>query len=75
MSRIICYHFYNSSMAQWKRAGPITPRSLDRNKLLLKIILIFSTSRVRAGLLSYTQCTNAKINVLRQKYVNAKQLT
>ena len=31
----------NSSMAQWKRAGPITPRSLDRNKLLLKI---FSTS-------------------------------
>ena len=37
------YHFYIahldsvkiSSMAQWQRAGPITPRSLDRNKLLL----------------------------------------
>ena len=33
-------------MAQWQRAGPITPRSLDRNKLLLIILnqRIFSYS-------------------------------
>ena len=27
-------------MAQWKRAGPITQRSVDRNYALLKILLI-----------------------------------
>ena len=31
------YVEYISSMAQWQRAGPITPRSLDRNELLLYI--------------------------------------
>ena len=28
-------------MAQWKRAGPITQRSVDRNYALLKIFLVY----------------------------------
>ena len=28
-------------MAQWKRAGPITQRSVDRNYALLRIFMIF----------------------------------
>ena len=33
-------HFNKSSrVAQWKRAGPITQRSVDRNHALLEIVL------------------------------------
>ena len=31
----IAFDSIHSSMAQWQRAGLITPRSLDRNELLL----------------------------------------
>ena len=33
------YHCKNSRVAQWKRAGPITQRSVDRNHALLKFFL------------------------------------
>ena len=39
-----CDHFYSktntdSRVAQWKRAGPITQRSVDRNYALLRFFL------------------------------------
>ena len=37
----LCARLKLSSMAQWKRAGPITPRSLDRSELLLWVAMIF----------------------------------
>jgi hypothetical protein len=34
--KILSYHLFNlSRVAQWKRAGPITQRSVDRNHALL----------------------------------------
>merc|ERR1711911_243308 len=33
--------FHHSSVAQWKRAGPITQRSMDRNHPLLHFFLFF----------------------------------
>ncbi|GBN16671.1 hypothetical protein AVEN_261915-1 [Araneus ventricosus] len=30
--------FYHSRVAQWKRAGPITQRSVDRNHALLETL-------------------------------------
>ena len=56
-------------MAQWKRAGPITPRSLDRNKLLLKIIfLLFDlVPAVHVELLYILMLNVFKTNVLRRK--------
>ena len=40
--RIICLKkIYKSRVAQWKRAGPITQRSVDRNYALLIIFLFF----------------------------------
>ena len=38
-------HSYGSRVAQWKRAGPITQRSVDRNHALLKIFSFLSTGR------------------------------
>ena len=38
----------DSRVAQWKRAGPITQRSVDRNHALLSIFHIFA-SALRAG--------------------------
>ena len=35
------FFFHNSSVAQWKRAGPITQRSMDRNHPLLHFFLFF----------------------------------
>ena len=35
-------NFFNDSrVAQWKRAGPITQRSVDRNYALLEIFFLF----------------------------------
>ncbi|KAG8232998.1 hypothetical protein J437_LFUL013662, partial [Ladona fulva] len=34
-SAILFISFFNSRVAQWKRAGPITQRSVDRNHALL----------------------------------------
>ncbi|KJA16979.1 hypothetical protein HYPSUDRAFT_1045559 [Hypholoma sublateritium FD-334 SS-4] len=36
-------------MAQWKRAGPITPRSLDRSELLLSSFFLRSHSPKQAA--------------------------
>ena len=33
----------------WKRAGPITPRSLDRNELLLNILQMCSMCSAKGG--------------------------
>merc|ERR1712121_455289 len=50
------YHlFHHSSVAQWKRAGPITQRSMDRNHPLLHFFLFFFTpifSRILMHILS-----------------------
>ena len=46
----ICWHsnVEDSRVAQWKRAGPITQRSVDRNHALLSIFNNFA-SALRAG--------------------------
>ena len=41
-------HVEDSRVAQWKRAGPITQRSVDRNHALLSIFHNFA-SALRAG--------------------------
>ena len=42
-------------MAQWKRAGPITQRSVDRNNLLLKLFKNFGEKRNRNSYLTNQQ--------------------
>ena len=37
VSWFVCFRVDTSRMAQWKRAGPITQRSVDRNHVLLTI--------------------------------------
>ena len=37
--RLVGRMFRNSRVAQWKRAGPITQRSVDRNHALLMFLL------------------------------------
>ena len=37
----LLYMLNHSRVAQWKRAGPITQRSVDRNYALLRILFLF----------------------------------
>ena len=47
------FTFINSRVAQWKRAGPITQRSVDRNYALLsKLFVSFDFPRPQLGFLS-----------------------
>ena len=39
------YQSKNSRVAQWKRAGPITQRSVDRNHALLKFFLLINSNK------------------------------
>ena len=46
LTKLLCLN--HSRVAQWKRAGPITQRSVDRNYALLrKIFLLFEAHPVR----------------------------
>ena len=39
---LLYYNMLTSRVAQWKRAGPITQRSEDRNLALLKVVFLTS---------------------------------
>merc|ERR1712033_162316 len=38
--RLLSFGYHGSSVAQWKRAGPITQRSMDRNHPLLHFFFL-----------------------------------
>ena len=50
----------NSRVAQWKRAGPITQRSVDRNHALLKFFLLPTTHYVWRG---HVDCSRQKVQM------------
>ena len=52
--RLLSFGYHGSSVAQWKRAGPITQRSMDRNHPLLHFFFssLFFCSRIFAHILS-----------------------
>jgi hypothetical protein len=41
MRKFLTSLFHTSRVAQWKRAGPITQRSVDRNYALLSVVKTF----------------------------------
>ena len=51
-----------SRVAQWKRAGPITQRSVDRNHALLEIFLTFSQWQRNMGPLA--ECWSVGVVVI-----------
>ena len=52
----------DSRVAQWKRAGPITQRSVDRNHALLEIFLTFSQWQRNMGPLA--ECWSVGVVVI-----------
>ena len=59
------YSLTDSRVAQWKRAGPITQRSVDRNyALLVECLILFSSFRI-AG--AHPQCILSAVVPLAQR--------
>ena len=54
------FYFHKSRVAQWKRAGPITQRSVDRNYALLKLLTFWGCSaKCRLNLINDTTIISA----------------